>query len=95
MLRLPSSRARFTRRILAAAWLTAGVLFAACRSRTDDRSTGAHAGGTADGTKGMAVAAAPPCDNAGLTLPNGFCATVFADSIGHARHLAVSPNGTV
>jgi glucose/arabinose dehydrogenase/mono/diheme cytochrome c family protein len=37
----------------------------------------------------------PPCDNGGLTLPAGFCATVFADSIGHARHLAVSSNGTV
>ena len=37
----------------------------------------------------------PPCDNGGLTLPAGFCATVFADNIGHARHLAVSSNGTV
>ena len=78
-----------------AAWLTAGVLFAACRSRSDDRSTAALGGGTADSTKGKAVAAAPPCDNAGLTLPRGFCATVFADSIGHARHLAVGPDGTV
>ena len=95
MLRLPSSRAHFTRRILAAASLTVGVLFAACRSRTDDRSTGALGGGTGDSTKGKAVAAAPRCDNAGLTLSNGFCATVFADSVGHARHLAVSPNGTV
>lgn len=34
-------------------------------------------------------------DNGGLTLPAGFCATVFADSIGHARHIAVAPNGTV
>jgi glucose/arabinose dehydrogenase len=31
----------------------------------------------------------------GLRLPPGFCATVFADGIGHARHLAVAPNGTV
>jgi glucose/arabinose dehydrogenase len=31
----------------------------------------------------------------GLTLPPGFCATVFADGLGHARHLAVAPNGTV
>lgn len=38
-----------------------------------------------------------PCasDNGGLTLPAGFCATVFADSIGHARHMSVAPNGTV
>jgi glucose/arabinose dehydrogenase len=28
-------------------------------------------------------------------LPSGFCATVFADNIGHARHLAVAPNGDV
>ena len=30
-----------------------------------------------------------------LTLPAGFCATVFADNIGHARHVAVADNGTV
>jgi glucose/arabinose dehydrogenase/mono/diheme cytochrome c family protein len=34
-------------------------------------------------------------DNGGITLPLGFCATVFADNIGHARHLAVSPKGVV
>src|ERR1700733_3629533 len=26
-------------------------------------------------------------DESGLKLPAGFCATVFADGIGHARHL--------
>ncbi|HEX5216465.1 MAG TPA: hypothetical protein VFV98_13460, partial [Vicinamibacterales bacterium] len=37
------------------------------------------------------------CDpgNGGLTLPEGFCASVFADNIGHARHLVVAPNGDV
>ena len=34
-------------------------------------------------------------DNAGLSLPPGFCATIFADKIGHARHLVVAPNGVV
>ena len=34
-------------------------------------------------------------DNGGITLPSGFCATVFADNIGHARHLVVAPNGVV
>jgi glucose/arabinose dehydrogenase len=34
-------------------------------------------------------------DNGGITLPRGFCATVFADHIGHARHMAVAPNGVV
>ena len=34
-------------------------------------------------------------DNAGLSLPPGFCATIFADGLGHTRHLAVLPDGTV
>jgi glucose/arabinose dehydrogenase/mono/diheme cytochrome c family protein len=34
-------------------------------------------------------------DDAGLKLPPGFCATIFADGIGHARHLVVAPNGVV
>ncbi|WP_395664760.1 PQQ-dependent sugar dehydrogenase [Methylocella sp.] len=42
-----------------------------------------------------AGAAAKPCDTAGLALPPGFCATVFADRLGHARHLAVGADGTV
>jgi glucose/arabinose dehydrogenase len=36
-----------------------------------------------------------PNDDSGLKLPAGFCATVFADGIGHARHLVVSPAGVV
>ena len=28
-----------------------------------------------------------------LSLPPGFCATVFADGVGRARHIAVSPSG--
>jgi glucose/arabinose dehydrogenase len=36
-----------------------------------------------------------PSDNGGLTLPPGFCASIFADSIGHARHAVVAPNGDV
>jgi glucose/arabinose dehydrogenase/mono/diheme cytochrome c family protein len=36
-----------------------------------------------------------PGDDSGLKLPAGFCATVFADGIGHARHLVVAPNGVV
>jgi glucose/arabinose dehydrogenase/mono/diheme cytochrome c family protein len=39
--------------------------------------------------------AACPGDNGGITLSPGFCATVFADNIGHARHLAVAANGVV
>ncbi|MEM8835091.1 MAG: PQQ-dependent sugar dehydrogenase [Planctomycetota bacterium] len=31
--------------------------------------------------------------NGGITLPDGFNATVFADTVGRARHIAVRPNG--
>jgi glucose/arabinose dehydrogenase/mono/diheme cytochrome c family protein len=34
-------------------------------------------------------------DDSGLKLPAGFCATVFAEGIGHARHMVVSPSGVV
>ena len=33
-----------------------------------------------------------PC-NGGIVLPAGFCATIFADSLGSIRHLAVASNG--
>jgi glucose/arabinose dehydrogenase len=51
-------------------------------------------------TGGSAAGAPPsvprcPGDNGGLTLSRGFCATVFADHVGHARHLVVAPNGVV
>lgn len=34
-------------------------------------------------------------DNAGITLPPGFCAVVVADRLGAARHMAVTPTGDV
>src|ERR1700742_3039628 len=44
-----------------------------------------------------AHAAAVSCngDAAGITLPDGFCATIFADNIGHARQMAIAPDGTL
>lgn len=49
----------------------------------DSKAVATPAGGCAAG------------DDAGLKLPRGFCATVFADKIGHARHLAVAPSGVL
>jgi glucose/arabinose dehydrogenase len=43
----------------------------------------------------MAGSGACVGDSGGITLSPGFCATVFADKLGHARHLAVAPNGVV
>ena len=39
----------------------------------------------------------PGCaeNNAGLKLPEGFCATLFADSLGAARHMVMASNGDV
>src|ERR1700694_4232695 len=34
-----------------------------------------------------------PNDDSGLQLPPGFCATVFADDVGHARHMVAGPSG--
>lgn len=39
------------------------------------------------------TAAAERCDTAGLELPPGFCATVFADKIGHVRHIVAGADG--
>ena len=69
--------------LLAAVTLGASALLAV--NTRVDRATAAEA------------RAAVPCDdgNAGLTLPAGFCATLFADKLGAARHLVVLPNGDV
>lgn len=36
-----------------------------------------------------------PSDNGGINLPPGFCATIFADNIGHVRHMVVSPDNVL
>ena len=38
---------------------------------------------------------AAACDTGGLSLPPGFCATVFADNLGNVRHIAVGADGTL
>ena len=34
-------------------------------------------------------------NDSGLKLIPGFCATLFADKLGHPRHMVVAPNGVV
>jgi glucose/arabinose dehydrogenase len=48
-----------------------------------------------EGAEGVASLAACADTATGITVPAGFCATVFADSIGHARQVVVAPNGDV
>jgi len=54
-------------------------------------NTNANAEAKAPGDSTLACATA----DAGITLSPGFCATVFADNLGHVRHLAVTADGTV
>jgi len=49
----------------------------------------------AQATAGSPAASACSDDNGGITLSPGFCATIFADNIGHVRHMAVAPNGVL
>lgn len=84
------SRWHLTR--VAIAWSFLGLALTNCAERTGPLALvppeSAHGGGALSGVT---------CDaeNGGITLPAGFCATVFADSIGAARHIAVRPNGDV
>lgn len=67
----------------------AAFALSACGGGNDKAATSGDTSGSG------ALSAACQGDNGGITLPAGFCATVFADSIGHARHIVVAPNGDV
>jgi glucose/arabinose dehydrogenase len=49
--------------------------------------------GAAVFSRGPAPTAKCAPDNGGLTLPEGFCASVFTNDVGPVRHVAVAPNG--
>jgi glucose/arabinose dehydrogenase len=66
------------------------VMFVACSSGDQKAADSSATTALADTTPAKCTG-----DNAGLTLPAGICATVFADSVGHARHVVVAPNGDV
>ena len=66
-------------------WLAIALLGAWCVS------SAAHAQSSSSEVKSTVC----PQNDSGLTLPAGFCASIFADGIGHARHLVVAPNGVV
>ena len=57
--------------------------------------TASAAGAAAQPAAPASSSSPPACPDAGLKLPPGFCATVFADGLGHARHLVVSADGVV
>lgn len=68
------------------------LLVCACSgSRQGQAQTAGHGGGARPGS---ATDGCPRSD-AGLKLPSGFCASIFAENIGHARHMVVAPNGVL
>ena len=52
---------------------------------------------SADATDAADAAGSSACaqNDSGLKLLPGFCATIFADKLGHPRHMVVAPNGVV
>ena len=71
----------------------ASLALAAC-SRGESRAADTAAGRTAAGDSASGAARCAG-DNGGITLPAGFCATVFADAVGGPRHIVVASNGDV
>src|SRR5262245_16686241 len=78
------TRAQMVRCAAVALRAASMMVFGASPSMAQDASHGA-----ADAAERCAG------DNGGITLPAGFCATVFADNVGHARHMVVAPNGVL
>ena len=89
------SRLRLASRLVGCTLLTGSL--AACSAEAPSTTPPPAGTRSAAATAGTSAAAQKGCDpgNGGLTLPEGFCASVFADNIGHARHLVVAPNGDV
>ena len=58
-------------------------------------AAGAAVGLTLKAHPAQAQGAACPGDNGGLVLSPGFCATIFADNLGHVRHMALAPDGAI
>jgi glucose/arabinose dehydrogenase len=79
---------------LRAGVIVVGALVVACSRGAERRSVETQASG---GETVPAAAGKPACatGNGGITLPTGFCATIFDDSAGSPRHVVVAPNGDV
>jgi glucose/arabinose dehydrogenase len=81
----------------ALAFAAAPLLLIACAKTDRGSTTDTTAASSTQTTSSNQGASTTACaaDNGGITLPNGFCASVFADSLGHARHIVVGSNGDV
>ncbi len=79
----------FFRPVLAVSATLALTSISACSTTTYSGGNGTPA------SPATATSANCATDNAGLILPAGFCASIFADSLGRIRYLTVAPNGDV
>ena len=80
--------------IRSSAYLTTMLVAAGCATSSSSSTTSTAMAVGAEATPaGGRVACATTL--VGVTLPAGFCATVFADTLGAARHMTVAPNGDV
>ena len=86
-----SSKSRSLPLITVVAIAATVVLAVACSAPDSSPSDSTRAVASLDDT----TAGGCPDGNAGLTLPAGFCAGVFAEGVAHARHVAVAANGDV
>jgi len=79
----------------AARVLALALVVASCASEATRPPTTGDGLTVAPSVQGTAAVAACDAGNGGIALPAGFCAAVFADGVGPARHLTVRPNGDV
>lgn len=81
--------------LLPAAAALAALLVAGCSSRRPGETQNGGVGVATSAAKSM-HSDAPACTgDAGLKLPPGFCASIFADNLGHTRHMVAAPDGVL
>jgi glucose/arabinose dehydrogenase/mono/diheme cytochrome c family protein len=83
----------------------AALLMAGCSGQPPSNSQSGSAGSVASaanvasgsGAADRKISGDPGgcADDAGLKLPSGFCASIFADNLGHVRHMVAAPNGVL
>jgi glucose/arabinose dehydrogenase/mono/diheme cytochrome c family protein len=74
---------------LAAAAIVVAMPWAIGHAQTNSGQMGTTA------TGGAMTGGAACANDAGITVPPGFCATVFADKLGHPRQMVVAPDGVL
>jgi glucose/arabinose dehydrogenase/mono/diheme cytochrome c family protein len=85
-----ASRAYKIVMVVLVAVIVAGIVVTSAENRS-------KAAAAAPGTTETAAQGGQGCpaNDTGLKLPTGFCATIFAEGVGHTRHIVVTPDGTV